>query len=77
MKILIMKKHFLKVGLVVLATVSFFSCKKKESGVCYCHYFSGDKKEYNLSSLTRSQQIDSCYQLDALAEPFAGDCDLE
>ncbi|MFA6151306.1 MAG: hypothetical protein WC716_08300 [Chitinophagaceae bacterium] len=53
------------------------SCKKKESGVCYCSYFSGDKKEYNLSSLTRSQQTDSCYVLDGYAEAFAGDCELK
>jgi len=53
------------------------SCKKKVSGVCYCHYLSGDKTEYNLTSLTRSQQIDSCFVLDANAEGFAGDCDLE
>lgn len=53
------------------------SCKKKESGVCYCSYLSGDKKEYNLSTLTRSQQTDSCYVLDGYAEAFAGDCKLK
>lgn len=58
-------------------SVCFVACKKKESGVCYCHYLSGDKKEFNLSMLSRSQQIDSCYVLDGYAEAFAGDCDLK
>ncbi|MBL7711837.1 MAG: hypothetical protein JNL13_05210 [Chitinophagaceae bacterium] len=53
------------------------ACKKKESGVCYCKYLSGDKKEFNLTGLPRSQQIDSCYVLDGYAEAFAGDCDLK
>ena len=62
---------------IILFSITLYSCKKKESGVCYCHYLSGDKKEYNLTSLPRSQQIDSCYVLDGLAEGFAGDCDLK
>ncbi|MBL7718420.1 MAG: hypothetical protein JNL72_06270 [Flavipsychrobacter sp.] len=53
------------------------ACKKKERGVCYCSYLSGDKKEYNLSSLSRSQQTDSCYVLDGYAENFAGSCKLK
>ena len=72
-----MKKAILNVGALVLVSAALFSCKKKESGVCYCHYFSGDKKEYDLTSLTRSQQTDSCYVLDGLAEAFAGDCELK
>jgi hypothetical protein len=65
-------------SLVILLFSSIvYSCKKKESGVCYCKYLSGDKKEYNLTSLPRSQQIDSCYVLDGLAKGFAGDCDLK
>jgi hypothetical protein len=58
-------------------TLAGTACKKKESGICYCSYFSGDKKEYNLTSLARSQQIDSCYTLDGYAEAFAGDCELK
>lgn len=72
-----MKKSLVPIALIVLFVVSFLSCKKKEDGVCYCHYFSGDKTEYDLSSLSRSEQIDSCYVLDGLAEAFAGDCDLK
>lgn len=72
-----MKQNFLK-GLMALSLcAAFFSCKKKEPGVCYCHYLSGDKKEYDLSDLRRSEQIDSCYVLDSYAEAFAGDCDLK
>lgn len=62
---------------LLLCSIAVFSCKKKDAGVCYCHYLSGDKKEYNLNHLSRSQQIDTCYHLDQLAEAFAGDCDLE
>lgn len=64
---------------LVLACVIVFapSCKKKEVGVCYCKYLSGDKKEFNLMDLTRNQQIDSCNQLDHNANAFAGDCKLK
>ncbi len=72
-----MKKLWVNITLFAVVVLSFASCKKKEDGVCYCHYLSGDKKEYDLSALTRSEQIDSCYVLDGLAEAFAGDCDLK
>jgi hypothetical protein len=64
-------------AVIFLATLLFSACKKKKSGICYCSYLSGDKKEFNLTSLTRSQQIDSCYVLDGYAEAFAGDCKLK
>lgn len=72
-----MSNLILKCLCIILFSTVLFSCKKKEAGVCYCHYFSGDKREYDLSSLARSQQVDSCYKLDGLAEAFAGDCDLK
>jgi len=72
-----MKNLLFKCFAMFLIATAIFSCKKKESGVCYCSYLSGDKTEYNLSSLPRSQQIDSCYVLDGLAEGFAGDCELK
>lgn len=54
------------------------ACKKKDKGTCYCSYLSGDKREFNLNSLSsRSQQIDSCSVLDDNAEAFAGSCKLE
>lgn len=61
----------------MLVMLTALSCKKKEKGVCYCSYLSGDKKEFNLSMLTRSQQTDSCYVLDGYAEAFAGSCKLK
>lgn len=57
--------------------ISMSSCTKRESGVCYCSYFSGDKTQYDLSDLTRTQQIDSCYVLSQHASAFAGSCELE
>ncbi len=75
-----MKTYFLLAVMLCFAIfmlVTAASCKKKKEGICYCHYFSGDKKEYDLRSLKRSDQIDSCYILDGLAEAFAGDCDLK
>ena len=72
-----MKKAILKISMILLISAAAFSCKKKESGVCYCSYLSGDKKEYDLTSLARTQQIDSCYVLDGLAQGFAGDCELK
>lgn len=65
-------------ALLLSGTVSMlYSCSKKESGVCYCSYYSGDKKEYDLRSLSLQQQIDSCNTLDGLASNFAGSCKLK
>ena len=58
-----MKKAILGITAITFFTIGFASCKKKEPGICYCKYLSGDKKEYDVSSLTRSKQIDSCYVL--------------
>ena len=66
-------------GCLLLACIMLAgqSCKKKEVGVCYCKYLSGDKKEFNLMHLTRNQQIDTCDQLNTYAKAFAGDCKLK
>lgn len=72
-----MRNLIFKSLVILLFSTTMYSCKKKESGICYCHYLSGDKKEYDLTSLSRSRQMDSCYVLDGLAEAFAGDCDLK
>lgn len=72
-----MKKFFGLFAFAILIATLMPSCKKKTEGICYCHYFSGDKKEYDLRMLKRSQQQDSCYVLDGLASGFAGDCDLK
>lgn len=52
-------------------------CSKKKSGVCYCKYLSGDKKEFDLTSLDRGRAQDSCRVLDGYANAFAGDCSLK
>lgn len=62
---------------LIVATISATGCKKKKSGVCYCKYLSGDKKEYDLTGLDRGRAEDSCRTLDGLANGFAGDCELK
>lgn len=71
-----MKRKSLIVAMLFVG-MALFSCKKKESGICYCKYFSGDKKEFDLRDLPRSQQIDSCYLYNQNASHFAGDCKLK
>lgn len=72
-----MKKTIVYMLSFLFLLVVFFSCKKKDSGICRCHYYSGDVKNYDFSSLSEGQQIDSCNHLDQLAGGFGGDCDLE
>lgn len=64
---------------MILATCAIMAtgCSKKESGVCYCKYLSGDKKEYDLTSLDRNRAQDSCNTLNGYASAFAGDCKLK
>lgn len=71
-----MKRKSLIVA-VLFVGMALFSCKKKETGICYCTYFSGDKKDFDLRHLPRTQQIDSCYVYDQNASHFAGDCELK
>ena len=70
-----------RISIVVIALFGAImimsSCTKRTSGVCYCSYLSGDKTQYDLTDLTRSQQIDSCYVLSQHASAFAGSCELE
>lgn len=47
------------------------------SGVCYCEFFSGDDQEYDLSHLSRQNQIDACNTHDTNANNFGGNCELE
>ncbi len=66
--------------ILTLLTIGFISlgqtsCRKK--GNCYCKYVSGDKKHYNLTSLSRSEQKDSCSVLDGNAEHYGGSCELK
>lgn len=64
--------------LLLSGTISILSsCSKKESGVCYCSYLSGDRTHYDLRGMDRQKQIDSCNHLSDLASNFAGSCTLK
>lgn len=70
-------KQLLIIMILCTSVAVLPGCKKKKSGVCYCKYLSGDKKEYDLTGLDRSVARDSCGKLDGYAGAFAGDCDLK
>lgn len=74
-----MKKVSFGIAFLALISVVGFSSTscKKERGICYCKYYSGDKTEYDLKDLPRSEQKDSCAHLNSLAANFAGDCKLK
>ena len=75
-----MKTKILKGVIFIFITAMFISSctkKKRVSGVCYCSYLNGDRKEFDLNSLPRNEQFDSCTVLDGHANAFAGNCDLE
>ena len=61
---------------MLFAGLALFSCKK-EKGVCYCKYYSGDKKEFDLRHLPRAQQEDTCALYNQNAAYFVGDCKLK
>lgn len=63
--------------IAVIAIMGMAACKKDKKGICRCSYLSGDKKEYDLSSLPEDRQRDSCNILDGYAEAFAGSCKLK
>lgn len=65
---------FISVSVGLFSTTS---CRKKEKGNCYCKFYSGDRTHYDLTSLSRSEQEDSCRVIDNNAEAFAGDCKLK
>lgn len=69
-------------NLILLALVAgliFFlsSCSKKESGICYCKYFKGDNKQFDLRSLDKAAQEDSCHVISSNASHFGGSCSLK
>ena len=71
-----MKKTLLLVVLLAGCLCTTQACKKKR-GICYCSYYSGDKTEYDLRDLSRSEQKDSCAVLNTLAANFVGHCKLK
>lgn len=70
-------KYSFPLLLLIATAISVTSCSKKKSGVCYCKYLSGDKKEYDLTGMDRSKAQDSCQVLNGYASAFAGDCKLK
>ncbi len=64
-------------SLFLTVSTAATSCRKKEKGNCYCKFYSGDRTHYDLSSLPRSEQEDSCRVIDNNAQAFAGDCKLK
>jgi hypothetical protein len=62
---------------VSAGVLSTSSCAKKKKGNCYCKFYSGDRTHYDLTSLPRKEQEDSCKVIDNNAEAFAGDCKLK
>lgn len=66
--------------LIPIFLLSFTACKKdkdRRSGVCYCEFYKGDPQEYDLTNLTRQEQIDQCNTHDSNAAKFGGGCELE
>jgi hypothetical protein len=68
---------FALLALFAVFSTTAASCRKKEKGNCYCKYVSGDRTHYDLTSLPRSEQEDSCAVLDNNAEAFGGECKLK
>ncbi|MES2513779.1 MAG: hypothetical protein V4580_06515 [Bacteroidota bacterium] len=50
---------------------------RKEKGVCYCKYASGDKRHFDLKSLPRNEAVDSCAVISGNAQGFGGSCKLK
>lgn len=59
--------------------IGLLSCNKsnRTSGVCYCDFANGEKQEYDLTHLSRQNQIDTCNNHNNNAAHFGGVCELE
>lgn len=56
------------------------ACKKdnnKTPGVCYCDFANGNKQQYDLTQMSRQEQIDQCNTHDRNAAQFGGKCKLK
>ena len=68
----------MKIILTVL-TVLFLAvgCKKKgDPGICYCDFANGEKQQYDLTDLSKSEQIIACNTHNNNAAHFGGVCEL-
>lgn len=71
-------KKIILVALIGTVILPVTSCSKKKSGICYCTYVSGDKKEFDLTGISRDKAEDSCNRvLDGYANAFGGECSLK
>ncbi len=71
-------KHVIGICMMLFILVS--ACNKddnRKSGVCYCEFANGESQEYDLSHLSRQEQIDQCNTHDNNAANFGGVCELE
>ena len=70
----------MRASLLLLLAGLFISCDSGEdrvSGVCYCEFVRGDDQQYDLTDMTRSEQVAECQRLDGNAGNFGGRCELE
>ena len=69
--------------LLTILSISIFSCilnsssNNRASGVCYCDYVNGEKKQFDLNHLSRAEQIDTCNLYSKNAGFFGGKCELQ
>ena len=64
-------------ALVVGIVIFLAACSKKKSGICYCKYVNGNKTEFDLTSLDKAKQNDSCAVLSSNASFFGGSCSVK
>ncbi|WP_300354157.1 hypothetical protein [Fluviicola sp.] len=62
---------------ISMCLLSASSCRIKKKGNCYCKFVSGDRTHYDLTSLPRNEQEDSCSVIDNNAEAYGGSCKLK
>lgn len=65
---------------IMLVALFLCACDKdanRKPGVCYCEFVSGPDQEYDLTNLSRQEQIDACNTHDNNAAIFGGHCELK
>lgn len=69
--------NFVKTLFILFLIYLFTACNKKESGICYCSYYGGNKTQYDLKHLSKQARVDTCNMLSNNASAFAGSCKLK
>lgn len=70
-------KQVILLGLIVGLIVFLAACSKKDKGICYCKYVNGNKTQFDLTSLDKAKQKDSCAVLSSNASFFGGSCSVK